>query len=389
MVTEGRKPTIPLFPWKVLIVCVCSHGTCVFSEDNRFKVVTSVSPSEPPRQIWPFFASRLSYNVKTVTVQFVADRMKRSVCLQQLEGYTTIGDRNIELKISDEKDEKFLIKKFPSIINRREYCSTSRCLEFALTKINETLTPNPDLLYINLQILHMESPYRVIHLEDTFCDDRFKLANSRVQVYGKYPADQKLHTQICPITFVKVWKERRLCLFYKLRSQEWAQRFDWEIYVTFIKYSLSQENILFKLNARNESLGKWCDASNAEEIMLIYKTNQSQTFQSEPPVFRMLVLDLESHILDNESQLIEAASVAPWWSVDPSPTQSTTSQTLFTSSPLDFSSSHSLAIIVILLVIASIVVLSVLLCLYLAYTRQPRTNTHEETATHRTESALE
>ncbi|KAK0044502.1 hypothetical protein Bpfe_026093 [Biomphalaria pfeifferi] len=89
----------------------------------------------------------------------------------------------------------------------------------------------------------------------------------------------------------------------------------------------------------------------------------------------LLVTNVENQSTDN------ATSVTPWWSMDYSPTQSTASGILSTPTNgfSDFVSSHSMAVLISIVTAAAIVVL---LCCYLAYTRQPRTNRNEWAVAH-------
>ncbi|KAK6972434.1 hypothetical protein BgiMline_023579 [Biomphalaria glabrata] len=190
-------------------------------------------------------------------------------------------------------------------------------------------------------------------MNERFCDNKVRIANSRVRVYSKFPNIGIDIRQICQVMFVKVLQERQLCLFYKLRSEKWVQLFHWDIYVSIVRYSLSPENVIYTFNSRNESSGKWCDEANRETIYVIYETNQTEPFPSDPPVFMILVTDVENLSTDN------AASVTPWWSMDYSPTQSTASGILSTPTNgfSEIVNSHSMAVLVSLVTTAAIVVL--------------------------------
>uniref|UniRef100_A0A2C9KGI8 CUB domain-containing protein n=1 Tax=Biomphalaria glabrata TaxID=6526 RepID=A0A2C9KGI8_BIOGL len=294
MVTKGRQRINSMFPLKVLIVCVWSHGMCVFSKLCEPNKVVNVSRFDPPRRLWtvlkPLIPKKFSDDCG-VSVRYTADKETEHLCFQQLANLTYLNDSNLELKVYDGNNFKTDLKPGQRLF-KGEYCSDGRSLQFQLRSINTLIEPETDLLYITFQVVHIESPFRIISLDKQFCDMDIKIANSRVRVYNTISKMEKEFKNTCLITLVKVLQERQLCLFYMLRSQEWAQRFDWDIYVSIVKYSLSPEDVVYKFNARNESSGKWCDEANRENLFIVYRTNQSQLYPSEPPVFRMLVTDV-------------------------------------------------------------------------------------------------
>ncbi|XP_055901269.1 uncharacterized protein LOC106056732 [Biomphalaria glabrata] len=348
MVSKGRQHVNSLLTWKVLIFCVVSLGTCVVSGICQFKNVTKVSRLDPPRPVLAYYISRFTTDFKCLLLQFIADKETGKVCFQDEGNSMKIDNTNIELKVYDGGAETLLIKYTREFIGYREYCSTSQSLEFFFRRLNNDSPLYPDLLYINIQVIHIESVFRVVFMNERFCGNKVRIANSRVRVYSKFPNIGIDIRQICQVMFVKVLQERQLCLFYKLRSEKWVQLFDWDIYVSIVKYSLSPENVVYKFNSRNESSGKWCDEANRENIYVIYKTNQTEPFPSDPPVFMILVTDVETQSTDN------ATSVTPWWSMDYSPTQSTP-----TNGFSEIVSSHSMAVLVSLVTNAAI---DVLLC---------------------------
>ncbi|KAK0044505.1 hypothetical protein Bpfe_026096 [Biomphalaria pfeifferi] len=293
MVTKGRQRFNALFPWKVLLVCVWSHGMCVFSMLCEPNKVVIVSRFDPPRRLWTVLKPLIpkTFSVCDVSVTYTADKETEHLCFQQLHNLTHFNDTNLELRVYDDNNLVTDLQPRKTFL-KAEYCSDGRSLKFHLRSINTYIEPETDLLYITFQVVHIESPFRIVSFDKQFCDVDIKIANSRVRVYNAITKTEKEICQNCLITLVKVLQERQLCLFYMLRSEEWVQRFDWDIYVTIIKYSFSPENIVYKFNARNESSGKWCDEANRENIYIIYRTNQSQLYPSEPPVFRMLVTDI-------------------------------------------------------------------------------------------------
>uniref|UniRef100_A0A2C9LWC3 Uncharacterized protein n=1 Tax=Biomphalaria glabrata TaxID=6526 RepID=A0A2C9LWC3_BIOGL len=345
LLIKGRQHINSMLTLKVLIFCVVSLGTCVVIKICPFKNVTIVSRFDPPRLVLPYFMSTFTTDFDCLLVQFLADQVTGKVCFQDSDNITKIKPSNFELKVYDGEAEVFLIKTFSPLKNQ-EYCSTSQSLEFLFDRPNVKRPLDPGLLYINFQVTHIESVFRVVYMDERFCGSEFKIANSRVRVYSKFPDKQKAVTKLCQSIFVKVLQERQLCLFYKLRSEKWVQLFDWDIYVSIVKYSLSPENVVYKFNSRNESSGKWCDEANRETIYVIYETNQTEPFPSDPPVFMILVTDVENLSTDN------AASVTPWWSMDYSPTQSTP-----TNGFSEIVSSHSMAVLVSIVPAAAIVVL--------------------------------
>ncbi|KAI8783402.1 hypothetical protein BgiBS90_015018 [Biomphalaria glabrata] len=294
MVTKGRQRINSMYPLKVLIVCVWSHGMCVFSKFCEPNKVVNVSRFEPPRRLWtvlkPLIPKKFSDDCG-VSVRYTADKETEHLCFQQLANLTYLNDSNLELRVYDGNNFKTDLKLQQRLF-QGEYCSDGRSLQFQLRSINTLIEPETDLLYITFQVVHIESPFRIVSFDKQFNDMDIKIANSRVRVYNTISKMEKEFKNTCLITLVKVLPERQLCLFYMLRSQEWAQRFDWDIYVSIVKYSLSPEDVVYKFNARNESSGEWCDEANRENVYIVYRTNQSQLYPSEPPVFRMLVTDV-------------------------------------------------------------------------------------------------
>ncbi|KAK6972435.1 hypothetical protein BgiMline_023576 [Biomphalaria glabrata] len=346
LLIKGRQHINSMLTLKVLIFCVVSLGTCVVSGICQFKNVTIVSRLDPPRLILPYFMSTFTTDFDCLLVQFLADQVTGKVCFQDPGNITNIQAKNFELKVYDGGAETLLMKYGSNFKISIEYCSTSQSLEFCFRSLNVKKPLNPDLLYINFQVTHIESVFRVVYMDERYCGNEFKIANSRLRVYSKFPDKQKAVTKLCQSKFVKVLQERQLCLFYKLRSEKWVQLFHWNIYVSIVRYSLSPENVVYTFNSRNESSGKWCDEANRETIYVIYETNQTEPFPSDPPVFMILVTDVETQSTDN------AASVTPWWSMDYSPTQSTP-----TNGFSEIVSSHSMAVLVSIVPAAAIVVL--------------------------------
>ncbi|KAI8783382.1 hypothetical protein BgiBS90_014998 [Biomphalaria glabrata] len=229
-----------------------------------------VSPSDPPHDVWSKINPEVVQTLGCAQITFIASGDSH-VCLQQIKEFSKINDSNVELLVLDGHKEIFTLKYYPNRWQKRELCSESNSLTFQLKKLNVKLDFNPELLSFHFDVVHIESPRRKLFLEDSFCDETYRLYNSTIDIRSKFTNVQELNRKVCGINLVKdSGNPKNMCLFYSLVQQN--ESIHWDVYISTVKYSFNPQDHVFSFNASSPKTGAWC--SGVSFIMIIFESVQ-------------------------------------------------------------------------------------------------------------------
>ncbi|KAH9499996.1 hypothetical protein Btru_076127 [Bulinus truncatus] len=246
--------------------------------------IVNVSSSDPPYSLWMEIRPDNLYSSDCTQVKFVSSDPNSHVCLQQINGTSHINDSNVVLLGYDGQNEILNLQYFPSVWLNGELCSKNNALNFQLKKSNNKLSYRPELLYINFRVVHIESPSRVLYMDDYFCDGTYKIRNSSLEILSHINFTPK---STCGLNIIKsVNGNKNMCLFYTLKAQT-DRSISWNLYVSTEKYSFDPKHHVFTFNVNSSKTGAWC--GNESFVMLIIKRESAS--EGLNGAFSMLIRD--------------------------------------------------------------------------------------------------
>ena len=251
-----------------------------------------------------FITCELTFNTLT------HDRDDGSICISQIGSGSRIEDSNAELFIYDgydDDDEKHKrihhLEYFPDTIGSREDCTAKPHLYFFVRPKDTTRNVDVKKINLNFQVYDIENRDRKLYIDEKYCDGKFKLKNSWVQLGNRVPPsfDYDSIFRPCGLTFEKDpnaeldERDRRICFVFVPLSNLTCDP-HWELSIstkmdlgrTFMKHNLTCSH------PKAQTLHVWCGENTTDSYSIIMQqTNQSNPSDSREPLnmFHIIVTD--------------------------------------------------------------------------------------------------
>ncbi|KAH9499995.1 hypothetical protein Btru_076126 [Bulinus truncatus] len=254
-------------------------------------VVIHMSRTDPPVDVWRYKPSREEiYDLTCLVITFISEDLESNLCIEHEILKTSTRDECFQLTLFDGDQQ---IVGPPGVINwrSRQWCSETNSIKFKFHLKNTFCIISPDELSNQVRVLHIESPYRKVVLDEHLCDDFVKFRDSRVEFSNKieYSRENEPKSK-CYIQIGKKNSDYKFCFYYKSQTTK-GINFYWRIFISTIGYSLKPEGVIFSFDVNSNTTGVWCDESKRNILYIISLTNQTKYSPSDVSVFTMHVAD--------------------------------------------------------------------------------------------------
>ncbi|GFR68972.1 hypothetical protein ElyMa_002036200 [Elysia marginata] len=279
---------------------------------------------------------------KSCEMTFNAEETQGRLCLVQDYPRMKFAAKNAKLVAADGLDinhNQIFSIGYAGHWDFTEKCTKSRYITLYMSNSNQDMPVDITDITLNLRVMNIGSGSRRIDMAYDSCEKTFDLYHSEINVYNRQsPEDVKGREAIglkrrCQVTVKRLSaSDRNICIVYIPQGKPDCSS-GWTFYVLKERNSFAEDNILYKIDCKNDlnalQTHAWCAPNTTNQVTLLHRRTTKELVWSnntkleQPETYRILVSDfpggnVRELLRKTEAQLAaqsgsDSAGFSMWW----------------------------------------------------------------------------